>query len=186
VPEVFAPAGLVRRAWEALGASGVPFTLDDRSGGWLAYADPDQVDQVIWGLLDNAVKYGGGTPITVSVELVPAEGGPAGGAAGDAPRAAIGTLRLRVEDAGPGIAETDRARLFGRYARGADPTAEGTGLGLYVSRELARANGGDLVLDATEPERDGQAFAGTAGSGLPAGAGAAFTLTLPAESPTEG
>jgi signal transduction histidine kinase/HAMP domain-containing protein len=186
VPEVFAPAGLVRRAWEALGASGVPFTLDDRSGGWLAYADPDQVDQVIWDLLDNAVKYGGGTPITVSVELVPAEGGPAGGAAGDAPRAAIGTLRLRVEDAGPGIAETDRARLFGRYARGADPTAEGTGLGLYVSRELARANGGDLVLDATEPERDGQAFAGTAGSGLPAGAGAAFTLTLPAESPTEG
>jgi signal transduction histidine kinase len=33
VPEVFAPAGLIRSAWEALDASGVPFTLDDRSGG---------------------------------------------------------------------------------------------------------------------------------------------------------
>ena len=44
VPGVFAPAGLVRRAWEALGASGVPFRLDDRAGGWLALADPDLAD----------------------------------------------------------------------------------------------------------------------------------------------
>jgi CheY-like chemotaxis protein/GAF domain-containing protein len=65
VAEVFALGPRVRRAWEALGASGVPFTLDDRAGGWLALADPDQVDQVIWGLLDNAVKYGGGTLIIV-------------------------------------------------------------------------------------------------------------------------
>jgi signal transduction histidine kinase/HAMP domain-containing protein len=171
VPEVFAPAGLVRRAWEALGASGVPFTLDDRSGGWLALADPDQVDQVIWGLLDNAVKYGGSAPITVSVALVAGEGGAAEGVS-----AGGGTLHLRVEDAGPGIAEPDRDRLFERYARGTLPGAEGTGLGLYVSRELARANGGDLVLDPAE-----------VGAGAPSTAtGAAFTLTLPAESPTEG
>ena len=42
-----------------------PFTLDDRSAGWLAVADVDQLDQVLWALLDNAVKYGGGTPIRV-------------------------------------------------------------------------------------------------------------------------
>jgi len=182
VPEVFAPAGLVRRAWEALGASGVPFTLDDRSGGWLALADPDQVDQVIWGLLDNAVKYGGGAPITVTVALVPGDGGTAGGGG-----AGGGTLRLRVEDAGPGIAEADRGRLFERYARGTLPGAEGTGLGLYVSRELARANGGDLVLDTVEPGPGSQPPADEAGSrGASAATGAAFTLTLPAESPTEG
>jgi signal transduction histidine kinase/HAMP domain-containing protein len=172
VPEVFAPAGQVRRAWEALGASGVPFTLEDRSGGWLAYADPDQVDQVVWGLLDNAVKYGGGAPITVSVELASGDGG---------------TLRLRVADAGPGIAETDRGRLFGRYARGSLPSADGTGLGLYVSRELARANGGDLALEQPEAApgdpRAGDAAA-SAGSAPPPGA--TFILTLPAESPTEG
>jgi signal transduction histidine kinase/HAMP domain-containing protein len=182
VPEVFAPAGLVRRAWEALGASGVPFTLDDRSGGWLALADPDQVDQVIWGLLDNAVKYGGGAPITVTVALVPGDGGTAGGGG-----AGGGTLRLRVEDAGPGIAEADRGRLFERYARGTLPGAEGTGLGLYVSRELARANGGELVLDAVEARAGGQPAGEAAESGGPSAAtGAAFTLTLPAESPTEG
>jgi signal transduction histidine kinase len=172
VPEVFAPAGLVRRAWEALGATGVPFSLDDRSGGWLALADPDQVDQVIWGLLDNAVKYGGGTPITVSVELAPGDGG---------------TLRLRVADAGPGIAEIDRARLFERYARGSLPSAEGTGLGLYVSRELARANGGELALEQPQAvPGDPRAGGATASAGSAQPAGATFILTLPAESPTEG
>ena len=163
---------MVRRAWEALGASGVPFLLDDRAGGWLALADPDQVDQVIWGLLDNAVKYGGGTPITVTVELASGDGG---------------TLRLRVADAGPGLAEADRGRLFERYARGSLPSADGTGLGLYVSRELARANGGELVLEQPEAglgdPRAGDAAA-SAGSAHPAGA--TFILTLPAESPTEG
>jgi signal transduction histidine kinase/HAMP domain-containing protein len=195
VPEVFAPAGLIRRAWEALGASGVPFTLDDHAGGWLAFADPDQVDQVIWGLLDNAVKYGGGAPITVSVELAPGEGGLADGggalrAGGEGRAAGPGTLRLRVADAGPGIAEADREHLFERYARGTLPGAEGTGLGLYVSRELARANGGDLVLEtagaapANEQPNGGAALSGS-GAPSPAG-GTAFTLTLPAESPTEG
>ena len=186
VAEVFALGPRVRRAWEALGASGVPFTLDDRAGGWLALADPDQVDQVIWGLLDNAVKYGGGAPITVTVVLVPRQGGvakaggPGGGAVG-------GTLRLRVEDAGPGIAGADRDRLFERYARGTLPSAEGTGLGLYVSRELARANGGDLLLEAAEPGTGGQRAGGPAeAGGQTLGAGAAFALTLPAESPTDG
>ncbi len=185
VPEVFAPAGLVRRAWEALGASGVPFTLDDRAGGWLALADPDQVDQVIWGLLDNAVKHGGGTPITVSVTLVSGEGG----AAGSAERGAAGggTLRVRVEDTGPGIADADRGRLFERYARGTLPGAEGTGLGLYVSRELARANGGDLVLDPADPRPNDRPVGDATGLGdPPPTTGATFTLTLPAESPTEG
>jgi signal transduction histidine kinase len=182
VAEVFALGPRVRRAWEALGAPGLPFTLDDRAGGWLAFADPDEVDQVIWGLLDNAVKYGGGTPITVSVALASGEPGaaeerPAGG----------GTLRLRVADAGPGIAAADRGRLFERYARGAVPGAEGTGLGLYVARELARANGGDLVLDPADSRPADQPASGAAGSGGASTAGgAAFTLTLPAESPTEG
>ena len=185
VAEVFAIGPRVRHAWEALGATGVPFTLGDRSGGWLAYADPDQVDQVIWGLLDNAVKYGGGAPIKVIVELVPGEGGAVAGGSGSS--AGGGTLRLRVEDAGPGIAETDRTRLFERYARGTLPGAEGTGLGLYVSRELARANGGDLVMDPAKPGPTGQPSDRAVGSGVPAPTrGACFTLTLPAESPTEG
>ena len=45
----------------------VPFELVDDAGGWLALADPDQVDQVLWALLDNAVKYGGGAAVHVHV-----------------------------------------------------------------------------------------------------------------------
>ena len=61
----------------------------------------------------------------------------------------------------------DRDRLFGRYERGAAGAgAEGTGLGLYVSRELCRAMGGDLVLEPADP-----------------GPGAAFTVLLPGEPP---
>ncbi len=69
----------------------------------------------------------------------------------------------------PGISEADRARLFGRFVRGADRSPdEGSGLGLYVSRELCRAMGGDLVLEPTP------------------GGGAAFSVHLPAESADEG
>ena len=185
IAEVFALGPRVRRAWEALGAVGVPFTLDDRAGGWLALADPDQVDQVIWGLLDNAVKYGGGTPITVSVSLVRGAGDAAGGAEGRTPGG--DTLQMRVADDGPGIADGDRGRLFERYARGTLLGAEGTGLGLYVARELARANGGDLVLCPRERTTGDQAAGDPPGvDARSIATGATFMLTLPAESPTEG
>ncbi len=154
VPEVFALGPRVRRAWDALGANEVPFDLADEANGWLAVADPDQVDQVLWALLDNAVKYGGRTPVAARLAV----------------DAADGRVRLTVSDRGPGIGGEDRERLFERYARGGtSDDRDGTGLGLYVGRALARVNAGDLALDE----------AGPAG-------GAAFMLVLPAEAPTEG
>ena len=78
-------------------------------------------------------------------------------------------MRLTIADHGPGVTEADRARLFRRFERGADRTADdGSGLGLYVSRELCRAMDGDLVLDAGAPAT-----------------GAAFTIYLPGEPPDE-
>jgi Histidine kinase-, DNA gyrase B-, and HSP90-like ATPase len=70
-----------------------------RSAGRLATAEFDQPDQVLWALLDNAVKYGGHGE--VEVEVATEEAG--------------GRLRLAVIDHGPGVSETDRARLFGRF-----------------------------------------------------------------------
>jgi signal transduction histidine kinase len=155
VADVFALAPRVRRAWEALGAGDVPFELVDDAGGWLALADPDQVDQVLWALLDNAVKYGGGAAVRVHVAV----------------DAAAGQVAVTVADGGPGVAEADRDRLFERYARGGrSEDRDGTGLGLYVGRALARANGGELWL---EPRSE-------------ANPGAGLTLMLPAEAPTEG
>jgi signal transduction histidine kinase len=153
-PEVVALASRVRRAWEALGSGDVAFSLEDRSSGWLAVADVDQLDQVLWAVLDNAVKYGGQTPIDVLLDV-------------DAARSRV---RLTIADHGRGVPEPDRARLFGRFERGsAERPDDGSGLGLYVSRELCRAMGGDLVLEPAAPDR-----------------GAAFTIVLPAEPADEG
>ena len=152
--EVVSPATRVRKAWEALGATDVAFSLDDRAGGWLALADADQLDQVLWALLDNAVTYGGRT--SVDVEIVA--------------DTAASRLRITVSDRGTGVADADRSRLFGRFVRGAERSPdEGSGLGLYVSRELCRAMGGDLVLEPATP-----------------GGGATLSIHLPAEFAEEG
>jgi len=140
--EVLALPPRVRRAWEALGAEAVSFAVDDASEGWLAVADPDLVDQVLWALLDNAVHYGGEAPVTVRVAL-------------DQGRC---RLRCTVTDGGPGIADADRDQLFSRWGRGTTATdRDGSGLGLYVSRGLVRAMDGELVLEPSAPGR-GAAF----------------------------
>jgi signal transduction histidine kinase len=153
-PEVIAMAPRVRRAWEALNATGATFELTDDARGWLAVADPDQLDQVLWALLDNAVKYGGcDGEVEVAVCV-------------DDKR---DRLQVTIADHGPGISEADHARLFTRFTRGAgQPSGEGTGLGLYVSRQLLQAMGGELWL---EPAKSGR--------------GAAFTLSLPGEPPAD-
>ena len=150
--EVISLGHRVRKAWEALAVDEVPFELDDQSEGWLAVGDSDQLDQVLWALLDNAVKYGARRPVAVHIALSESR------------------LRLTIADQGPGVAEADRGRLFGRFERGSAQNAEdGSGLGLYVSRELCRAMGGDLVLEPGAPQR-----------------GASFSVWLPAEVPLEG
>jgi signal transduction histidine kinase len=107
---------------------------------------------VLWALLDNSARYAGGAAIHARVT----------------PRPEEGRLAVTIADDGPGVRPEDRDRIFERYERGtAAAGAEGTGLGLYVSRSLCRAMRGDLIL---EP----------AGSG---GTGAAFTILLPGEPP---
>jgi len=151
-PEVFALGMRVRRTWESMAVEDVPFQLDDRSPGWLAVADPDQLDQVLWALLDNAVKYGQRGLVGVQIEVASETSD------GD-------SLRMTVADQGPGVLEADRSRLFERFARGtALNSVDGTGLGLYVARALCRAMGGDLILEPSTP-----------------GHGAEFSVLLPAE-----
>jgi signal transduction histidine kinase/HAMP domain-containing protein len=165
--DVVSLGGRVKKAWEALGADGVEFTIEDRSDGWLAIADADQLDQVLWALLDNAVKYGERRPVSVEVIAIAAEPD-------------VSQLRVTITDGGRGVSEADRERLFGRFQRGTRPASdlaggalegtglEGSGLGLYVSRELCRAMDGDLVLEPPV-----------------AGEGASFSIYLPGEAATE-
>lgn len=100
--------------------------------------DRQAVEQIVSNLLENAVKYGGGEQNEIRVELE-----------------AMGARAcLRVLDRGTGIPERERERVFERFhrvERRESVHAPGTGIGLALVRELARAHGGD----ATAHPRDG-------------------------------
>ena len=95
-----------------------------------AAGDADRIQQVLVNLVDNAIKYGGGSPVTVSVDRVD------------------GVVRLSVRDGGPGLSSAEQARIFDKFYRAGPQLtrAGGTGLGLYISRELVRRMGGRLVV----------------------------------------
>jgi two-component system phosphate regulon sensor histidine kinase PhoR len=108
---------------------------------------------VIINLLDNAVKYGGGTPIDVTVETRERE------------------IELTVRDRGPGIAAVDRKRVFERFYRTpSSRKARGSGIGLAIVKRIAEehhgrvwasgaADGGAIVgfaIPRREPTSDGQ------------------------------
>ena len=94
----------------------------------VATVDPLRVRQIVGNLVANAARFSpDGSLITVEV----------GGNDQD--------VEVAVRDNGPGIPADRRAALFRRFGR-LDPGTKGMGLGLYLSRGLARAHGGDVVL----------------------------------------
>jgi two-component system, OmpR family, phosphate regulon sensor histidine kinase PhoR len=125
---------LVETTVEAMTAHthGTPPVAVEVEAGAIASGDADRIQQVLVNLIDNAVKYGDDTTVIVRVESGPE------------------AVRVVVTDAGPGILPADRELIFEKFYRG-DPQLThapgGTGLGLYISRELARRMGASLDLD---------------------------------------
>ncbi len=96
-----------------------------------AAGDGLRLGEALGALVDNALKYG-------------ASGGRVLVAAGPSPE---GGAYLAVEDAGPGLPEEERERVFERFYRldkSRSAAGGGRGLGLAIAREIARAHGGDL------------------------------------------
>src|SRR6266536_3391797 len=142
--------GLVRQAGHVacLTYPGRPIAVEV-GGPLLVHVDPDQVLEVLDNLLGNADKY---TPAASPIWLEA--------------RRAGGTAVLAVEDAGPGVPARERERIFEQFTRldaGACHDPRGLGLGLTIARQLARAQGGELL--AVDPARPT--------------AGARFELRLP-------
>lgn len=98
--------------------------------GVFAAADPARVRQIIRNLLTNADRYGGNTAV-VEVKQI------------------AGVASIEVRDEGPGVPEADRQKIFEPYGQSeANRRVNGSvGLGLHVSRELARLMGGELSYD---------------------------------------
>jgi PAS domain S-box-containing protein len=101
-------------------------------------ADPDKVGQVLANLLDNATKYS-----------------PEGGVVEVRLRRHANAVRFSVRDEGLGIAPAEQRRIFEKFYR-VDPNLSrgigGTGLGLYICRELVRRMGGAIWVESREGE----------------------------------
>ena len=138
VPEM---AGRLR---ERAAASGLELVVEPVAGPLPVRADASAIEQILVNLVDNACKYAASsTPRIVHVELGRSDG----------------RALLRVRDHGPGLSTADRRRLFRPFSksdREAAHSAPGVGLGLALSRRLARAQGGDLRHE--EPREGGAAF----------------------------
>jgi len=110
--------------------SSISLTTNLESNGGAAVGDRGRVEQVLVNLLDNAIKYSPeGGAVVVSTVRVP-----------DA-------VRVLVEDEGIGIPHAEQSSIFEKFYR-ADPHLRqvpgGTGLGLYISRELVQRMGGRI------------------------------------------
>ncbi|MDM0043285.1 hybrid sensor histidine kinase/response regulator [Variovorax dokdonensis] len=141
---VFLARAVVENLSQQAEAAGCAVSLhapESAPGSW----DEFRIEQVITNLLTNALRYGGGLPVEVSVH-----------AAGQ-------WAVVSVRDHGCGIAEEDQRRIFEQFERTEESRrkAPGLGLGLYITRQIVLAHGGEIEVQSAPGE------------------GATFTVRLP-------
>lgn len=96
--------------------------------------DPTRVKQILLNMCNNAVKFTNQGAITINVRMQPNQ-----------------RLRIAVADTGIGIGEHEKSRIFNAFDQADTSTTRlfgGTGLGLYISKNLAQLLGGDLTFDS--------------------------------------
>jgi signal transduction histidine kinase len=117
--------------------AGMSVEVELPAAGLRMRADATAVEQILFNLVDNACKYAGSAS-DKRIEI--------------AVRARGGRVAIDVKDHGPGIGKDVRRRLFSPFSKSAERaaiSAPGIGLGLALSRRLARTMGGDLSLESS-------------------------------------
>jgi signal transduction histidine kinase len=116
-----------RHQFETLGSNVSLVCCDPVEGYW----DRFRIEQAIANLLMNAVKYGGGRPVEVSVGHQ------------------HGRAILRVRDQGIGIAKENFERIFQRFERAVVPSdVSGMGLGLFITKQIVEIHGGSVKVES--------------------------------------
>ncbi|MCF6377691.1 PAS domain S-box protein [Nocardioides KLBMP 9356] len=142
------PVAIAELVWSTVArrattSADVRVDVDDVPHGVVVRADEVRIGQALDNLVDNALRHGE-APVAVTAALL------------------ADLVEVRVTDAGPGAPREMAGRMFERFATGG--RTSGTGLGLYLVREIARHHGGDVTY--TPPR---------------AGSPTTFTLTLPVD-----
>lgn len=133
---------LVNRFEEKFSGEGIDITVtgEEVTGTWDAY----RLEQVVLNLINNAIKYGQGKPVEINVRKDKSKG------------------FLSVIDLGIGVAEGSQIKIFQRFERAVSSREfSGLGLGLYISKMIIEAHGGQITLCSQE------------------GKGSTFTVELP-------
>jgi signal transduction histidine kinase len=117
----------------------------------LVWGDPDRVKQILYNMVGNAVKFAPDKNGVVEIDAVAAEN----------------QIKVTIKDNGRGISDENKKFLFHKLQQAGDSiltrdTSRGTGLGLYISKIMSEAMGGQVALEATE-----------------LGKGSTFSFTLP-------
>ena len=124
---------------------GVDVVFKPASGSVKVQADPDKIKQVLNNLIGNALKFTDKGSVTVSVDTHEDK------------------VEVDIADTGMGISPEDQKKLFSKFQQISSQQngkPQGTGLGLYISREMMRKMGGDLRIKHSEPGK-GSVFAFT-------------------------
>jgi len=109
---------------------GVPVTLEAVTPV-MGEFDSTRIGQVVTNLISNAIKYGEGSAVKVSVQD------------------SEGKVFVKVKDSGPGIPKELQEKIFERFERAeADPSISGLGLGLYISQQIVKAHGGIILVES--------------------------------------
>ena len=130
---------LAARAEVLVREQGAVLETSLRAEGTLS-ADPARLEQAVFILLDNAIKYGPpGEVVTLRSDVTRAG------------TQAAGKLRITVEDRGPGIPREDLPRIFERFYRvdkARSRKVGGTGLGLPIAKTIVEAHGGYITAES--------------------------------------
>jgi two-component system phosphate regulon sensor histidine kinase PhoR len=130
------------------------FDVEIRPDTLEIWADPDRLEQVLLNLVDNAVKYSpADSVVRIRAGYLPDDDG---------------RIRILVQDQGAGIPQELMPRIFTKFYRVESPLkqeVEGTGLGLYITKSLTTAMGGEISAES-KPDQ-----------------GSTFTVIFPAATP---
>ncbi|MDR3608134.1 MAG: HAMP domain-containing sensor histidine kinase [Oligoflexia bacterium] len=101
----------------------------------MANFDPLRITQILRNLISNALKYAPGKPVLISAGT--REGG----------------ILIRIADSGPGIPAAEQNAIFEQFQRGESHSGiSGLGLGLYITRQIAVAHGGEVYVESEQGE----------------------------------